>query len=306
MAATAESMLSSLAGPSEGSEGSTAPSEASTAIAAPDTAIAVTDGEQPAAPAGGEPQQPATAAAPAAPKDTPEDIQRKHLAALHEARGEAKTLRQQLAEVQQQLAALKNPQGQQPAAEQPEPEPDFLADPKGYVDKKVQAALAKLDATEKKTTETAEQIKQREANEAILRATQSAETQFYSQTPDYPEALQHIRGVRTQQLQDLFPDATAEQINNHIAFEERETAKMLVSQNRNPAEFAYKFAKTLGYTKKAPPPEAKPAPQPIDRDAVRTLGSGGGSGAPADEAGNAMPEFAAARAEVAARFKRKK
>jgi hypothetical protein len=305
MAATAESMISSLAGPSEGSEGSApaAPSEAaSTAIAPPDTAIAVTEGEQSAAPAGGEPQQ--QAAAPAAPKDTPEDIQRKHLAALHEARGENKTLRQQLADMQQQIAALQKPQAE-PAAE-PEQEPDFLADPKGYVDKKVQGALAKLDKAEKATQETAEQVKQREANEAILRATQTAEAQFYSQTPDYPEALQHIRGVRTQQLQQLFPEATAEQINNHIAFEERETARMLVSQKRNPAEYAYHFAQTLGYKKAAPPP-AKTTAQPIDKDAVRTLGSGGGSGAPADEAaGNAMPEFAAARAEVAARFKRKK
>lgn len=299
MAASAESMLSSLAGPSEGSEGSVpsapAPSEAPVESTA-------TPSEQLPATAAQETQQPA-AAAPAQPKDTPEDVQRKLGAALHETRSENKTLKSELAQLRAQVEALAKPKAADPAPEPPEP--DFLADPKGYVDQKVQGALAKLDKAEKATQETAEQVKQREANEAVLRATQTAESQFYAQTPDYPEALQHIRGVRTEQLKELFPDATAEQINNHIAFEERETARMLVQQNRNPAEFAYKMARTLGYQQKAAPAQ-KPAAQPIDKDAVRTLGSGGGSGAPADEAGNSMPEFAAARAEVAARFKRKK
>ena len=303
MAATAESMIASLdAGPSEG--GGEAPASEPALIS--DTPASVEAPAQEtspsAAPAGGEPAQLAAAAAPAAPKDTPEVIERKHLAALHEARGENKTLRQQLAEMQQQIAALQKPQGQQPAA-QPEQEPDFLADPKGYVDrvdKKVSTALEKLD---KATQETAEQIKQREANEAVLRATQSAETEFYSKTPDYPQALQHIRGVRTQQLQALHPEATPEQISNHIAFEERETARVLVQQGRNPAEFAYNIARTLGYAKAAPPADPKPQPKPIDKDAVRTLGSGGGSGAPTEDAGNTMPEFSAALAE---RFKPRK
>ena len=289
MAATAESMIASLSGPAEGSEGnsSAAPSEAPVSPSTPS-----------------ETQQPVTAAAPAVPKDTPQDIERKHLAALHQERGENKALRQQLTDLQQQIAALQKP-ASEPKPAEPEQEPDFLADPKGYVDKKVGAALAKLDANEKTTKETAEQVKQREQNEAVFRSTQAAEAQFFAQTPDYPQALQHIRGVRTQQLQQLFPEATGEQINNHIAFEERETARMLVTQGRNPAEFAYNFARTLGYQKAAAPaPEQKPAP--IDKDAVRTLGSGGGSGAPADEVGNSMPEFAAARAEVAARFKKKR
>lgn len=302
MAATAESIIASLdAGPSEG--GGEAPASEPALISDTPASVEAPAQETPAAPS--EPQQPAAAAAaPAAPKDTPEVIERKHLAALHEARGENKTLRQQLTEMQQQIAALQKQQGQQPAAQpEPEPEPDFLADPKGYVDrvdKKVQTALEKLD---KATQETAEQTKQREANESVLRATQSAETEFYSKTPDYPEALQHIRGVRTQQLQVLHPEATAEQINNHIAFEERETARMLIQQGRNPAEFAYNIAKTLGYSKAAPPAASKPAAAPIDKDAVRTLGSGGGSGAPTEDAGNTMPEFSAALAE---RFKPRK
>lgn len=297
MAASAESMLSSLAGPAEGSEGSAPsapePSEAPAESSAPPS-------EQPTA--AQETQQPAAAAAQAAPKDTPEDVQRKLGAALHETRSENKTLKSELAQLRAQVEALaKKPT--EPAAPE-SPEPDFLADPKGYVDSKMQAALAKLDKAEKTTQETAEQVKAREANEAVLRATQTAEAQFYAQTPDYPEALQHIRSVRTQQLQSLFPEATTEQINNHIAHEERETARMLVAQNRNPAEFAYQFAKTLGYATKAVAP-AKAAAPSIDKDAVRTLGSGGGN-PPAEDPGSSMPEFLAAQQEVAARFKRKK
>lgn len=313
MAATAESMIASLAGPAEGSEGG-APSQSADTGGTGDPGEsqagahpAATERAVDSAPASGDQAgaSPAGTPNPTAPvKDTPESIERKHLAALHQERGEKKALREQLAQMQAQIEALKStaPKTEQPAEA---PEPDFLADPKGYVDSKVQAALAKLDKAEKTTQETADQVKQREANEAVLRATQTAETQFYSQTPDYPEALQHIRGVRTEQLQALFPEATTEQINNHIAHEERETARMLVAQNRNPAEFAYRFAKTLGYTSKAAAP-AKAAAAPIDKDAVRTLGSGGGNGAQSEDAGNSMPEFAAARAEVQARFKKKR
>lgn len=228
-----------------------------------------------------------------------------HLAALREARAEIKSLRQQLeaqpkltAEDQATLARLR-------AVEKAttEQEPDFLADPKGYVDTKVAGALKKLDEAQQQTKETADQVKAREQREQTWRATQAAEQQFVATMPDYPQALEHVRTARFSQLQMMAPNATPEQITQHIALEEMNAAAHLLSQGKNPAEFAYNYAKTIGYQPKAPQSAAAPAAAPkasIDKDAVRSLGSGGGD-APSDDPGNSMPELTAALQE---RFKR--
>lgn len=186
--------------------------------------------------------------------------------------------------------------------QQAEQTPDFLADPKGYIDTKLDAVEKARQADAKKTEQTQEQVQQAEQLRQVFNATLNAEQAFVAQQPDYPQALEHIRTVRRAQLQELYPEATGEQVANHIAYEERETARGLIAQNRNPAEFAYKIARTLGYQ---PPkaPDPKPQPKPIDKDAVRTLGSGGGDGAPADDAGGSMPELQAALQE---RFKPRK
>lgn len=231
---------------------------------------------------------------------------------MHEARVEIKQLKATIARLEAQprltpedQAALAKLRAADQATQQQEP--DFLADPKGYVDNKVKAALDKLDAAEKKTEETEAKVAEGEQLRAVLQATMTAEQTFVQTTPDYPQALQHIRSVRTAQLQALFPDATAEQVANHIAYEERETARGLIAQNRNPAEFAYKIAKTLGYTPQAtqgqPATRQTQATAPIDKSAVRTLGSGGGDAPSAEDAGGGMPEFQAALAE---RFKKKR
>jgi hypothetical protein len=290
MSSNAE-FISSLSGPAEGSESAPAPASEPTAV--PETPATV--------------EAPALAPEPAPEaKPTPEAIEQNHLAALREARGEIKALRQQITalEAQPKLSAAdqttlaKLRETEQATQEQ---EPDFLADPKGYVDSKVKAALAKLDEANKKTNETAEQVKQREQREQVWQATQTAEQQFFATTPDYPQALEHIRSVRTQQLQMMAPEATAEQIRAHIAHEEMNTAAALVGKGKNPAEFAYQYAKTIGYAAKPAAAPAAPAVKP-DRDAIRTLGSGGGD-APVEDAGNSMPEFTAALSE---RFKRRR
>lgn len=180
-------------------------------------------------------------------------------------------------------------------------EPDFLADPKGYVDTKLAAVDKARQDDAKKNEATQQQVQQAEQLRQVFNATLNAEQAFVAKQPDYPQALEHIRTVRTAQLQALHPEASGEQIANHIAFEERETARSMIAQNRNPAEFAYAIAKTLGYQPPKPAEPAKPAAKPIDKDAVRTLGSGGGDGTPVDDPGTGMPEFTAALQE---RFKR--
>src|SRR5690242_11645136 len=105
-----------------------------------------------AAPAPAPEPAPAASAAPAAPAvpaPAPEPKQDLvPLAALHEARQEARQLKQQIAalEAQPKLTAedaelLRNLRAQRSQ----EVDPDFLQDPKGYVDTKLSRALKKLE-----------------------------------------------------------------------------------------------------------------------------------------------------------------
>lgn len=306
-------MLSSLAGPAEGSEAASASHAGSASAEAPLNADQHAAGENGD---GGAGQQSGTAAAgdavaAAAAVAGAQQQQKQETVphgALHEARSEIKQLKATIARLEAQprltsedQAALAKLRAADQATQQQEP--DFLADPKGYVDNKVKAALEKLDAAEKKTEETHAKVAEGEQLRAVLQATMTAEQTFVQTTPDYPQALQHIRSVRTAQLQALYPEATAEQVANHIAYEERETARGLIAQNRNPAEFAYTIAKTLGYQPQKPQGQPANRQAPVDKAAVRTLGSGGGDAQATEDAGSGMPEFKAALAE---RFKKKR
>lgn len=192
------------------------------------------------------------------------------------------------------------------AAEKLPKAPEFVEDPKGYIDakeKEVREALKELRETNSKRSE-AEQ--QQQAQQALVQTISGHEVEFVAKTPDYQDALTHMRNVRASQLQMLFPQATAQQIQGQIGREELGAAHQVLQAGGNPAEFAYNYAKTLGFTPKqaaaAVAAVASNGAAPPDKDAIRTLGGGGGA-EPADEPGDAMPEFTQALKE---RFARKR
>lgn len=227
------------------------------------------------------------------------------IAALHESRETIKALKTQIAalEAQPKLSAedadlLKDLRAQKKAASEPK-DPDFLEDPKGYVDAKAKQtaeALKKLnEATEKQTQQ---QEQQQQLNQ-ILTGVQQHEQTFLKETPDYHAAIDHIRTVRGSQLQMLYPQATPEQITRQITTEEIGAAAQILRAGGNPAEFAYNYAKTMGYQPKVAPvadPNANGAVKP-DKEALRSLGGGGGAQKTEEDEGNLMPEFATALAE---------
>jgi hypothetical protein len=229
------------------------------------------------------------------------------IAALHESRETIKALKTQIAalEAQPKLSAedadlLKDLRAQKKAAQEPK-DPDFLEDPKGYVDAKAKQtaeALKKLnEATEKQTQQ---QEQQQQLNQ-ILSGVQQHEQAFLKTTPDYTSAIDHIRTVRASQLQMLYPQATQQQIHQQITAEEIGAAAQVLRAGGNPAEFAYNYAKTVGYQPKtavvADPNAAANGTVKPDKDAVRSMGGGGGSEATGEDDANAMPEFASALAE---------
>lgn len=218
-------------------------------------------------------------------------------AALHEAREQNKALRAQIAalEAQPKLTSedaelLKELRANRAAAQTKEP--DFLEDPKGYVDTKFQAALKKLEATEQTTTQTREQLAQQHQLQQLVTTVQSHEAAFVKTTPDYQDALNHVRTIRMDQLKLFFPQATDAQIGQQLMQEEIQAAAQALQAGVNPAETVYRYAKTLGYQPKAVKGQVQP-----DRSAAMTLGSGGGAGSDVSETEDTIPELTMALKE---------
>lgn len=194
-------------------------------------------------------------------------------AELDAVRAERKTL-------EERLQKLEKP------PEPPKPDPDFLDDPKGYVDAKLAAAVEKLDKLDATTTRQGEEAAAQQQFQAFASALQTDEAGFLSQTPDYHEALAHVRQVRGEQLRLMAPGASEEQIVNHLREEELAFAATQMQAGKSPAEAAYRFARTLGFAPKAPAATngaGKPAPANAAQAAAaaKTLGASGGESAPA-------------------------
>ncbi len=241
--------------------------------------------------------------APAEGKATPEQIASNLQVALRESRAEQKAMREELAQLREQLK-----QQAKPEPVPVEEEPDFLADPKAYVDAKEKKLIEKLKAQTDDTEKTKAQLAEEQQRQALYAETVAQETQFVATTPDYPQALAHIRGVRTSQLKVLHPDATDEQVAGQIAFEEMSFARQLVAQKKNPAQFAYQYAQAMGYKPAKAPPPPRTNGNGSSRSEARTLGSAGGTD---DEGGednhrgskDGINEFGAAKSE---RFKKQR
>lgn len=148
--------------------------------------------------------------------------------------------------------------------EQPEPEPDYIEDPKGYVDHKLTTALKGIEEANRKAEEsgtkaqeTAAQAREEVQRQRFFADLQAHEQRFMQTAPDYHDALAHVRQVRAAQLREFAPDITDEQIVTTIVAEEQNLAVQLARQGRDPVQTAYNLAKHYGYQPKAK--EAKDA-----------------------------------------------
>lgn len=172
-------------------------------------------------------------------------------------------------------------------AEPPKPV-DFMEDPKGYVDQRIQTAAQKAEANAAEL----QSLREQQQINALISEAGQAEAEFAKQHADYEAALQHVRDTRMAQLRLMDTEATEAQLKQAIAREEIVGIAAAKQRGINPAELAYNYAKTLGYktpVAAAPPPPATPtiasaavAPATLahaaDVSAARSLGAGGGGG----------------------------
>jgi hypothetical protein len=129
--------------------------------------------------------------------------------------------------------------------------PDYLEDPRGYVDATKEELVERLQKLEGQTNQ-ASQAAQAMAFERQVRTALAAAEQSYSQqTPDYYDALQHLRQVKAQELALMYPQAKPEQITTMLNQQEIAWGAQQLQQNQNPSEQAYKWAQALGYQPKS-------------------------------------------------------
>jgi hypothetical protein len=196
-----------------------------------------------------------------------------------------------IGEMRKELDELK---AKLPKPEAP-PDPDFVENPKGYVDAKLNGVLEKIAAANKTAEEsgkkaeaTATQAAEQVQVQAFMADLQSEEATFMQTAPDYYDALTHLRNIRTAQLKEFNPDITPEQISMTIRREEIGMAVQLKRAGRNATQVAYNIAKLHGYVPKAAAHTPSPSPSPTAAlpdvpnkrlPPEQTLGSGS---APAD------------------------
>jgi len=183
--------------------------------------------------------------------------------------------------IEKQLLELRDQRQEQPAIE-----PDYLDDPKAYVDHRTQSVVKQLqdlgdqlkEAT-KAQDDTKQRLVQQQQLQAIVQGASAAEQAYMGKAPDYYEALEHVRNINRTQLKLAYPQATDVQINQALNQQELMTAGQLLAQGRNPAEYVYEYAKAVGYKAKQQQ-AAQPAHQPDMREKRERAQSLGGAGTP--------------------------
>lgn len=158
-----------------------------------------------------------------------------------------------ITEFKKQLAEITSKLPKQEA----EVEPDYIEDPKGYVDTRLAKALSTLEEANKKAeeqgkaaTETANRARDTAELQGFMRNLQAHEARFVAEKPDYHDALQHMRDIRAYQLKEFNPEITPEQIHQAISQEEINLAMHLARAGKDPVATVYAMAEKYGYRAK--------------------------------------------------------
>lgn len=166
---------------------------------------------------------------------------------------------------------------------EPEPDPDYLDDPKGYIDHKLQKATQAVSETSQNVTEIRQQ-QEHAAQIQQLNTRLSTYDQEFVQSghEDYYDALSHIRDINVQNGLDMGmneQDAKIQAAQAMFAIQAQ-----VMHNGKNPAEFMYNMANRWGYKKAEAEPEGKK--DEIDDEAMDAAAKGadaqsmGGGAAP--------------------------
>lgn len=174
-------------------------------------------------------------------------------AALHEERLKRQALEKELSD----LRAGRQTEPEKPPAIDPE------TDPIG--------ALKEIRAYQQQMREQGERHQQ---EQAFVQRVQTHESDFAAATPDYADAITHLREGRAKEIVDLAKAVgqpiTQEQLAAQLRHEVLMTADVAFKAGKNPGEVFYELAKARGYAMKAPEPAKVETPEP-SKEAVETI-----------------------------------
>lgn len=207
------------------------------------------------------PETPEVVEAPEPQAETPQVEESAHepktvpIAALSEARKQAKQLREQMeerdrnnaaaiAELNAKLERLANP---------PPPEPSFDENPAENLRQRQERLEAEQRAWKeeqsRRAQETERETQQRQVINYVSSEVDKAEAEFVAKQPDYIEAVNYLRSVSEKNLraQGVTDPSVIQRVTHEQALG---MAANALQQGLNPAEVAYTFAKNYGYTHK--------------------------------------------------------
>ena len=231
-------------------------------------------------------------------------------AALHEERQRRKELQRETESLRQNQAVLHDRFQQLWQVVQPQPQfrdPDKDPDPVEAL-KHNQQLLAQQAHDAAVWRQQQEQRARQADGERRLTGWAQAQAQEYAQeNPDFPEAYNHIRMVRANELMAL--GLSGEELLHRLRGEELSVFYEAHQKGKNPAEIAFNMAKAAGWQpkKKEATPEQKIENLQKGTQASKSLGTGGApSGNPTAEQIAAMSddEFAELKAKLASKGKR--
>jgi hypothetical protein len=169
------------------------------------------------------------------------------LAALNEARAQARMAQAQLQEMQKQMQPLMELRQRIEEAErrdkERQQEQEFNADPLGVIQKQQAQALREIEELKKGPPQN-----QEAAQQQVFQSIASQVQEFKKSTPDYDAALAHVLDARKQELMAMgAPEYEAQQ---RIAVEAQDIAVNALRSGQNPGQVVYQLAKLRGFQAK--------------------------------------------------------
>ena len=216
------------------------------------------------------------------PEEKAESRENARVRQLVEEKNELKGRVEALEKLQEEIVKLR--ESMKEPEKPPEPEVEFMDDPKEYVDQNRRALEERLAHLEKQDLEANDLNKQEVSALRLQMSISESEREFTSEHPDYLKALEHNRTSRLEELELMGVDG--EQARQVVAQEEIFLARRKLETGESPAEAAYNLALKRGYKPQAVNPET--VDEELDeevakRERAANAQSMGGSGVSGDK-----------------------
>ena len=150
-----------------------------------------------------------------------------------------KVLEKQVAELNARIQEASKP-----------PVPDPVTDPLGHMMHQMKEIQDKINEFQSKSAATQQETQQQQQAAQFANGVRAQVQDFIGKQPDYLQAYEHLKNVRTQDFRAL--GVPEQQIPAMLNQEELNITIQAVKQGKNPAQLVYDFAKRYGYVAKAP------------------------------------------------------